>query len=80
MHVEMGSDIEGTTSRVANVTLESDSLSEAPKSLRSKRRRKTSRHKKFLKMDSDFCSKISFSNLETEDNIFFKSIKNNFLL
>lgn len=36
-------EIEGTTNRVASVTLESDSLSEAPLSARSKRRKKSYR-------------------------------------
>lgn len=40
------SDIDGTTNRVASVTLESDSLSEAPKSFRNKRRKRISRREK----------------------------------
>ncbi|KAI1715489.1 hypothetical protein DdX_07806 [Ditylenchus destructor] len=35
VRIDEGSDIDGTTNRVASVTLESDSLSEAPKSFRS---------------------------------------------
>lgn len=48
------SDVDCTANRVASVTLESDSLSEAPKSMRSKRRRKIPRREKpQAKMDVD---------------------------
>ena len=48
------SDVDCTANRVASVTLESDSLSEAPKSFQSKRRRKIPRRAKPApKMDVD---------------------------
>lgn len=48
------SDVDCTANRVASVTLESDSLSEAPKSFQSKRRRKIPRRAKAApKMDVD---------------------------
>lgn len=66
----MESDIDGTANRVASVTLESDSLSEAPKSSRSKRRRRLPKREKVLQMDVDCHPVVTLSSLET-NGIFF---------
>lgn len=47
------SDIDGTTNRVASFTLESDSLSETPRSFHSKRRKRLPKREKFSGMDVD---------------------------
>ena len=68
------SDIDGTTNRVASVTLESDSLSEAPKSFRNKRRKRLPKREKFMRIELDKekrcpSSTTSISNSEKEEVI-----------
>ena len=53
LSLDKESDIDGTTNRVASFTLESDSLSEAPRSFHSKRRKRLPKREKFSRMDVD---------------------------
>ena len=65
------SDIDGTTNRVASVTLESDSLSaDQPMSFRSKRRKKIPKKEKFVEMDLDNQKeeKLKSSSVEDDNN------------
>ncbi|CAK5092303.1 unnamed protein product [Meloidogyne enterolobii] len=62
-------DIDGTTNRVASVTLESDSLSaDQPMSFRSKRRKKIPRKEKMTEMDLDGKEKMKSSSVEDDNN------------
>lgn len=53
LNLDKESDIDGTTNRVASFTLESDSLSEAPRSFHNKRRKRLPKREKFSRMDVD---------------------------
>jgi hypothetical protein len=72
--INIVSDIDGTTNRVASVTLESDSLSETPKSFRNKRRKRLPKREKFMRLDNDGkeqrqpSTTTSISNSDREDN------------
>ncbi|KAL7072148.1 hypothetical protein ACQ4LE_008932 [Meloidogyne hapla] len=69
LQTENANDIDGTTNRVASVTLESDSLSaDQPMSFRSKRRKKIPRKEKLTEMDLDNKEKLKSSSVEDDNN------------
>nr|CAD2159126.1 unnamed protein product [Meloidogyne enterolobii] len=69
LQTENNNDIDGTTNRVASVTLESDSLSaDQPMSFRSKRRKKIPRKEKMTEMDLDGKEKMKSSSVEDDNN------------
>uniref|UniRef100_A0A915NKY9 PiggyBac transposable element-derived protein domain-containing protein n=1 Tax=Meloidogyne floridensis TaxID=298350 RepID=A0A915NKY9_9BILA len=69
LQTENNNDIDGTTNRVASVTLESDSLSaDQPMSFRSKRRKKIPRKEKMTEMDLDGKDKMKSSSVEDDNN------------